>query len=204
MWLDPSKEDVYKYVTAIANDAYAQGFDEINLDYVRYPSDGITDLGDRPQTAAARVATVGNFFAYVDEHIRNESHIPLSADIFGETLTARDDMGIGQKVESIAQHVDYVCPMIYPSHFAHGSYGYKNPAEYPYQIIHHALADGILKLTAAAIPTTVLRPWVQDFDLGAVYTASMVQSQTDAASDLEVHDWLYWDPRTVYTQAALQ
>ena len=145
--------------------------------------------------------TIASFFTDIDTTLRQKDHITVSADIFGLTMSATDDMGIGQKVELIAPHVDYVCPMIYPSHFADGSYGFKNPAEHPYEIIHKALTEGMAKLTAANISTTKLRPWLQDFNLGAIYTADMVQAQIDATLDVGLNSWLMWDAGNKYTSS---
>jgi hypothetical protein len=113
-------------------------------------------------------------------------------------------MGIGQKLVLIAPHVDYISPMIYPSHFADGSYGFKNPAEHPYDVIHDALNDGIAKLTAAGIPTTKLRPWLQDFNLGAIYTPDMVQAQITATNTLGIQSWLFWDAKNLYTSSVFK
>jgi hypothetical protein len=200
-YLQENNTDVWHYTESIAEDAYAQGFDEINLDYVRFPSDG--DLNDINESTFTqnKEDTIASFFADIDSRLRQKDHIPVSADIFGLTMSADDDMGIGQKLELIAPHVDYVCPMVYPSHFADGTYGYKNPAEFPYQIIHTSLSDGIAKLAAVNIPADKLRPWLQDFNLGAIYTAGMVQDQITATNDLGLHSWLMWDASNKYTSS---
>jgi len=200
-YLQANNADVWHYTESIAEDAYAQGFDEINLDYVRFPSDGNLKNIDESTFTQNKEDTIASFFADVDTTLRQKDHIPLSADIFGLTMSATDDMGIGQKLELIAPHVDYVCPMIYPSHFANGTYGYKNPATHPYDMIHKALTDGMAKLTAANIPTTKLRPWLQDFNLGAVYTAQMVQTQITATNDVGLKSWLMWDASNKYTSS---
>ncbi|HTH92918.1 MAG TPA: putative glycoside hydrolase [Candidatus Paceibacterota bacterium] len=204
LYLRADSPDVWHYTERIAEDAYAQGFDEINLDYVRFPSDGNLSDIDESTFTKDKEHTIEDFFADVDAHLRGQDHIPLSADIFGLTLSANDDMGIGQKLELIAPHVDYVCPMIYPSHFANGSYGYKNPAEHPYDIIHTSLTAGIAKLKAITIPETKLRPWLQDFNLGAIYTPDMVQAQITATNDVGIQSWLMWDPRNLYTSSVLK
>lgn len=201
-WLRPDSQKVWDHTIAIAHDAYAQGFDEINLDYVRFPSDGPLAMLDTSMIKKSRAHTIKDFFAYMDTSIRG-SRIPLSADIFGLTMSAKGDLGIGQILEFIAPHVDYVAPMIYPSHFAAGSYGYAQPAKHPGEVITRALGDGMQKLNAANIPTTILRPWLQDFDLGAVYTADMVRAQIDASEELGVNSWMLWDPANTYTEEGL-
>lgn len=212
VWKDPKgnaylradSPNVWHYTESIAEDAYAQGFDEINLDYVRFPSDGDLKDIDESTFTKNKEDTIADFFADIDSRIRGQDHIPLSADIFGLTMSATDDMGIGQKVELIASHVDYVCPMIYPSHFANGSYGYADPAAHPYEIIHTALVHGIAKLQAIDIPKEKLRPWLQDFNLGAIYTPAMVQAQITATTELGIQSWLMWDPRNIYTSSVLK
>ena len=212
VWKDPhgisylraDSSNVWHYTESIAEDAYAQGFDEINLDYVRFPSDGdIKDI-DESSFTQSKEDTIASFFADVDTRLRQQDHIPLSADIFGLTMSTNDDMGIGQKVELIAPYVDYVCPMIYPSHFANGTYGYANPAEHPYEVIHTALTHGIAKLQAVNIPKDKLRPWLQDFNLGAIYTPDMVQAQITATEDLGIQSWLMWDAGNIYTSSVLK
>ena len=197
-WLRPNSTVVWDYIASIARDAYGQGFDEINIDYVRFPSDGNLKAIDMSSFSQNRVGTMTDFFTFVDTEIRGKG-IPVSADIFGLTLSATGDLGIGQELEAIAPYVDYVCPMIYPSHFWEGSFGFAKPAEHPYEIITRALSDGIAKLTAANIPTTKLRPWLQAFDLGALYTPAMVQAQVQATTDLGITSWLFWDPKNLYS-----
>jgi len=200
-YLQPNNTQVWHYTESIAEDAYAQGFDEINLDYVRFPSDG--DLSDINETGFTqnKEDTIASFFVDIDNTLRQKDHIPVSADLFGLTMSANDDMGIGQKLELIAPHVDYICPMVYPSHFADGTYGFANPAANPYDIIHKSLSDGMAKLTAAGIPTSKLRPWLQDFNLGAIYTPAMVEAQITATNDLGLHSWLMWDASNKYTSS---
>lgn len=204
MYLQPNNTDVWHYTESIAEDAYAQGFDEINLDYVRFPSDGTLDNIDESTFTKSKEDTIADFFTNIDTTLRQQDHIIVSADIFGLTMSATNDMGIGQKLELIAPHVDYVCPMIYPSHFANGTYGYAQPAEYPYDMIHKSLTDGMAKLTTANIATAKLRPWLQDFNLGAVYTSEMIQSQITATNDMGLQSWLFWDPKNLYTASVFK
>lgn len=198
-WLRADAESVWEYTVAIAHDAYAQGFDEINVDYVRYPSDGNLDTIENRAGPTVRAETIEQFFVYLDEYIRGVG-IPLSADLFGLTMTAVGDIGIGQELLRIAPHVDIIAPMIYPSHFAPESYGISSPAEHPYEIIEYALADGINKLATIGIGPEKLRPWLQDFDLlGVPYTPAMVADQIRATEEHDIPGWLIWDPKNTYT-----
>ncbi|MEO5646030.1 MAG: putative glycoside hydrolase [Candidatus Paceibacterota bacterium] len=200
-WLRADNPKVWSYIESVAEDAYAQGFDEVNMDYVRFPTDGALKNIDTSTFTKPKQDIIAEFFAHLDTTLRQKDHIPLSADVFGLTVSAKDDMGIGQKLELIAAHVDYICPMIYPSHFASGSYGFKNPADHPYDVISKALLDGNATLTAANISTTKLRPWLQDFNLGAIYTPAMVQAQITATDDVGIKSWLMWDASNQYTSS---
>jgi hypothetical protein len=203
-WLLPNSKVVFEYNLAVARDAYEQGFDEINVDYVRFPSDGNLKALDKSEILKSRAETMKDFFVYLDTELRQKG-IPLSADLFGLVMSATDDIGIGQELTLIAPYVDYICPMVYPSHFWDGSYGYDVPAKYPYEIIHRSLSDGIKKLTIAGVFTDEIskkiRPWFQEFDLNGVpYTTEMVYEQTRAAKELGVQSWLFWDPRNEYNE----
>ncbi len=196
-WLRPDSAAVAEYTATIARDAYAQGFDEINLDYVRFPSDGELKYIDLSTFTKNKAETMQDFFRTMREALAG---IPLSADVFGLTMSARDDVGIGQKAVLIAPQVDALAPMLYPSHFWNGSYGIEVPAEKPYEVMYQALSDGIAKLEAVGIDRDKIRPWFQDFDLlGVSYDASMVRAQIQAAADLGIYSWMMWDPRNDYT-----
>ncbi len=197
-WLRPDSEQVREYVVRIARDAYAQGFDEINVDYVRFPSDGELAYLDTSGFVYSRAETMEQFFIKLRDDLAG---IPLSADVFGLTMSAADDVGIGQKATLIAPHVDALAPMVYPSHFWNGTYGIAVPAAEPYMVIKKSLSDGIAKLDAAGISRDTLRPWLQDFDLlGISYDAAKVRAQIQAAAELGITSWMMWDPTNVYTK----
>ncbi len=199
-WLRPDSEAVQSYINDIARDAYNQGFDEINLDYVRFPSDGALKYIDLTEFKKNKADTMQDFFRAMGTTFRQEG-IPVSADVFGLTMSAADDVGIGQKATLIAPWVDALAPMVYPSHFYNGSYGIPVPAKEPYKVIHTSLSDGIAKLAAVNIPKEKLRPWLQDFDLvGVHYTPEMVEAQIQAAHDLGIDSWVLWDPRNIYSK----
>lgn len=199
-WLKPDSLFVWDYTVSIAKDAYAQGFDEINLDYVRFPSDGpLSSLDIAENTTLYRSETMQSFFEYMDQRIRNEGII-LSADLFGLTMSATGDIGIGQNLEMIAPYVDYIAPMVYPSHFGIGTYGIESPSHYPYEIIYRSISDGISKLEKIGIPKEKIRPWIQDFNLlGVTYDYEKVHAQIKALNDIGLYSWLVWDPKNTYT-----
>ena len=112
-------------------------------------------------------------------------------------------MGIGQVWERALAHFDFIAPMIYPSHYPNGHAGYKNPAAHPYEVITRALKGAVGKTKAVNAPITKIRPWLQDFDLGAVYSKELVRAQIQATYDTGLNSWMLWDPGNKYTQSAL-
>lgn len=203
-FLDPSKKEVWDYTVAIARDAYAEGFDEINFDYIRYPSDGdIKNMNYHLAEGKTRADNIEAFFKYLHQEVKKDVNIPMSADLFGLTTEARDDMGIGQLWEKALPYFDFLAPMIYPSHYPPGQNGFKNPADHPYEIIHTALVGAITKTKAQNTDIHKIRPWLQDFNLGAVYTKDKVQAQMKASNDLGLTSWMLWDANNKYTPSAL-
>lgn len=199
-WLDPGSEEVWRYVLLIGEEAYGRGFDEINFDYVRFPSDGKTKEYSRPISKNDLLPqTLGKFFSYVDTHKK----FPISFDIFGMTTTAADDMGIGQLYEEIIPHGDGVYLMTYPSHYSSGVFGFKNPAEHPYEVISQAVTSAVTRAENKGIDTRKLRIWVQDFNLGATYDKAKVLDQIHASTKAGIDSWVLWDPRNKYTKDAL-
>ena len=205
-FLDPTKKEVWEYTVAIAKEAYANGFDEINFDYIRYPSDGnMKDLNYHLKEGATRSDNLEAFFTYLHGEVKKENNIPMSADIFGLTTEVNDDMGIGQVWEKVIPYFDFVAPMVYPSHYPNGQYGFKNPAEHPYEVITHSMKGAILKTNKMqGQDIHKIRPWLQDFNLGAKYTKEMVRAQIKALNDQGLESWMLWDPRNVYTKDALE
>ncbi len=205
---NPYSKEVWDYNLSLAEDAAARGFDEIQFDYVRFPSDGpLREIsypdGHNEDKAAALISS------FVEEAGRRLApyNVKLSVDVFGLT-TLRDDVGIGQNFKQLIDRVDYISPMIYPSHYWKGSYGYKNPNSAPYEIIRHSLRDAIKKSVdqtqTEAIIKGKIRPWLQDFTLGnPPYGAAEVRIQIKAANDLGISEWLLWNPSVRYTKSAL-
>ncbi len=207
-FMDPSKQEVWDYNLAIIKDAYAQGFDELNLDYIRYPSDGnIKDINYHLVDGKTRADNIKSFFEYINREAKKDNPIVLSADLFGlvtVTTSATDDLGIGQILEHALLHFDYVAPMVYPSHYATGWHNFKNPAVHPYDVIKISMDSAVVKAKAINVPASKLRPWLQDFDMGAKYTPDMVRAQIKATNDAGLTSWMLWDPANTYTVSALE
>lgn len=203
-FLDPSNEEVRKYIFALAKESYAHGFDEINFDYVRFPSDGkISDIA-YPNTngTTTRADIIKSFWQELHDTLSGTG-IVTSADLFGLVTTSTDDLGIGQVLENALPYFDYVCPMVYPSHFANGWNGFANPAEHPYDVIKISMSKAVERAKALGVDPLKLRPWLQDFNLGATYTADMVRAQIKGTYDSGLDSWLMWSAANTYTKSAL-
>lgn len=199
-WLDPYNKKNWEYIGQIVDFALDQGFPEIQLDYVRFPSEGKAATQVFPAKAAYPDKTakpedvVAAFATYIGERVKKRG-AAYSADIFGIISIGKVDQGIGQELEKIAGPFDLVCPMVYPSHFAKGEYGVKDPSNSPYAIVSKSLADYKRRL-----PDKPIRPWLQDF-FG--YGASQIQGQIKAAKELGYEEYLLWNAQNRYVEAAV-
>lgn len=205
-WLDVSQQEVWDYTIALASEAYATGFDELNFDFVRFPTDGeLSQIRYRNYDPykETRAEALRKFFVYLHDHIKDIG-APSSANVFGMVTTNDDDLGIGQVMENIAPYVDYVSPMLYPFQYPTGWMGYKKPATVPYKVVKISLDSGIKKIEALGFDKNKIRPWLQDFDLGATYTSSMVKAQHSAVYDTGLNSWMMWDASNKYTLSAYQ
>lgn len=203
-WLDASSKEVWNYVAAIAKDAHEVGFDEINFDYIRFPSDGeISDMTFPISGTRSKPEVIKEFFSYLDSHMKTAG-ITTSADIFGMTTTATDDLNIGQVLENALPYFDYIAPMVYPSHYPDGFNGWANPNAHPYELIQHVMKSGVDRAIAASTTPLKLRPWLQDFSMGAPsYGKKEVEDQIQATYDVGLTSWMLWDPGNKYAGGAL-
>lgn len=204
-WLDMEAREVWDYTFLIAKEAERRGFDEINFDYIRFPSDG--DTGDMSfpfynPDEKSKAEAMKDFFIFLEEK-KKELKVPISADLFGMVLTETNDLNIGQVLENALPYFDYVAPMIYPSHYPNGFNGWRNPATVPYELLTYVLDSGVNRAIDASTTPDKIRPWLQDFDLGANYTAEMIRAQKQAVYDSGLSSWMMWSPSNHYTRAAL-
>jgi hypothetical protein len=203
-WLDPTIKDNWKYNLDIAKEAIDLGFDEVNFDYVRFPSDGQMALMKFANLAnTTRAAVMKNFFAYLYNNLKDEPAY-ISGDLFGFTTERTDDMQIGQVIEDAALYFDYVCPMVYPSHYPSGYLNFTNPAAHPYDVVKIALTKGEESLSVVKNVRAKIRPWLQNFDMGAVYTPEMIDFQIKAAKEAGAYGYTLWNARNVYGYAPKQ
>ncbi|OGF62066.1 hypothetical protein A2926_03225 [Candidatus Giovannonibacteria bacterium RIFCSPLOWO2_01_FULL_44_40] len=203
-YVDPASREFWDYIVRVARAAEQIGFDELNFDYIRFPSDGnMSDIKFPVSITRNKVEVLSEFFAYLDSQLSDLS-VPISADVFGMTTTNYDDLNIGQVLEAIAPHFDYIAPMVYPSHYPPTFRGYKNPAAHPYEVVHYSMSKAVERLLAASTTPAKLRPWIQDFDLGATYDAAKVRAQIQAVYDSGLTSWMSWDAGNKYTRDAYQ
>ena len=202
-WLDPSAPGVAEYIASIAGDLADKGFDEVQLDYVRFFSDGDYSVAatNLPNTQSFRLPAIGRVLRVVSQEL-DRTRTFLGADVFPISFIVPDDQGIGQRPEVIMPYVDYFCPMVYPSHYGPGVFGFEVPNNFPYEVIDETLQ--IMNEQAEGHPV-VIRPWIQDFGYGPFppYTADQVRAEFQAAADNGAMGWMIWNARARFTEAAL-
>lgn len=204
-WVDPANKQVWEYNLDIAQKTLELGFDEINLDYIRYPTDGDLNNIVYPSwdKVTPREIVLRDFLRWFKQGLKTKSpYVILSIDVYGETFL-RDFAGsTGQRMTILAPEVDVVAPMVYPSHYRSGNFGLSNPAAKPYEVVKGTLEKGKTLFTNS--PNTLVRPWLQDFHLGATYTPQMVRAQINATTDAGYdYGFMLWNPKNIYSESAL-
>ena len=202
-WLDPSAPGVAEYIASIAGDLAAKGFDEVQLDYIRFYSDGPYDVADTnlPNTQSFRLPAIQRVLRVVSQEL-DATRAFLGADVFPIPFIVPDDQGIGQRPEVFMPYVDYICPMVYPSHYGPGVFGFEVPNQFPYEVIDETLQ--IMNRQKEGLPV-VIRPWIQDFGYGPFppYTADQIRAEMEAAAANDARGWMIWNARATFTEAAL-
>ena len=198
-WVDPYNKNSWDYILDVAERAAQLGFDEIQFDYMRYPTEGNTSLCRFSQAHNKENAqkNIANFLIYARKRL-SKYNVKISADLFG--LTTNNDMGIGQDINLIAENVDYIYPMMYPSHYYSGEYNIKDPDSNPYKTINRGLKQAINK-TKYNYPK--IRPYLQDFSLRYKYGPVEVRSQIMALKNNMLDSWILWNPSCKYSWEAL-
>lgn len=230
-FIDPGATEYWDYMIDLGKASYAVGFDEINYDYIRFPSDGdMSNIKFSRTGTTTKAAVMKKFYAHLAKGM-HEAGIPISADLFGMTTTNTDDLNIGQILEDALRYFDFVAPMVYPSHYPTGFNGWKNPNDVPYGVVKFSMERAVTRANALEqkesgwvasrmstttgatassspkfVPTGIyaskLRPWIQDFDYGKVYTEADVRAQKKAVYDAGLTSWMTWDPSNKYTPSA--
>lgn len=204
-WLNPYNREAWDYVISVAREAAKAGFDEIQFDYVRFPTDGDMDAIVYPgKDDRKREQVIADFLAYARQELRPYK-VWVSADVFGLVTSFKDDQGIGQLLEPISHSLDVISPMVYPSHYTPGNLGVPNPNAMPYETVHRSMLDAKERWEAAGLTGKVtMRPWLQDFSWGHDYGPAEVRAQIQATYDAGYEEWLLWNAANVYTEEALE
>ena len=205
-WTDSTQPEVRAYNIAIAVEAAKAGFDEVQFDYVRFPDSNSKLIVHGPSDEPGRIQAISSFLG--DAHAALVPYnVFLSADIFGYTFWNTNDTGIGQQLNHLVDKVDYLCPMLYPSGFAHGIPGHTKPlasTDDIHDTIKLTLDRGIKRTD---INPERLRPWLQAFrDYafgGVVFGPEQVATQISAADADHTDGWSLWNPRNVYSGIGL-
>ncbi len=197
-WTDPYRTEVWEYNVALARELAGLGFDEVQFDYIRFPTDGDTrDIVYAEETSIEKqYATIAAFLQYAYQEIAPTGAF-ISADVFGYAAW-RKMWEQGQDISLMTHYLDYLCPMAYPSHYSPGELGCANPNACPYEIVLETLRRAYAQMIEGQ--RSRLRPWLQDFDLGPpAYGPAEVQAQILAAHDMGASGWLLWNAGNVYT-----
>lgn len=224
-FLDVGGNASWDYIVAIAKDAYGIGFDELNFDYVRYPSDGNMKDTVYSLSTGTKQEQLEKFFVYLSDEMKKIGAV-TSVDLFGMTTTNTDDLNIGQVLERALPHFDYVAPMVYPSHYPPNFNGWKDPNKVPYELLKFVMSRGAERTVATSTTIHVLgatpvasttpqlyekpsydprklRSWIQDFDYGGNYDIAEVKAQIKGTYDAGLTSWMIWSPSNKYTVGAL-
>ncbi len=228
-FIDVGAKPFWDYIVALSKESYSIGFDELNFDYVRFPSDGnMKDIDFTWDQGKTKAEALREFFEYLHGQLKGTG-IVLSVDLFGMTTTNTDDLNIGQILENTLPYFDFIDPMVYPSHYPAGFNGYKNVNAHPYDIVKFSLDRAVARAAATtttinlygsklvlpassttpalwskpSFPASKIRPWLQDFDYPVTYTPEMVKAQIQATYDAGLRSWLLWDAGNKYTPSVL-
>ena len=197
-WTNPYDKRVWDYNVSIAEVAARAGFDEIQFDYVRFPTDGDVESIVYPgKTATPPGWVIAEFVHYAATRLKPLG-VRVSTDVFG--LAATRDLGIGQIPRRLAKYLDAVYPMVYPSHFGSGEYGLEDPNGSPGATVEWSLSDYRQELKKGKAE---LIPWLQDFSYGRTYDLADVRAQIEAARLMGARGYLLWNPLGIYTPGAL-
>jgi len=218
-FISPLAKPYWEYVVELSKESYeVMGFDELNYDYIRWPSDG--PMSDVVYPNVSRAQAIEEFWKHLRASLK-DTGLVMSADLFGMVTTNTDDLNIGQQLERALPHFDYIMPMMYPSHYPKGWNGLSNPNLFPYEVIQYAMSAAARRTQATETPVPTLagvpiastspqlytkesysplkqRPWLQDFDYGKDYTEADIKAQVKGTYDSGLTSWIFWDPANKY------
>jgi len=209
-WVDAYNDSVWIYSAQLAQEAAQMGFREVQFDYVRFPDEPrermATAIFPAHRSGQTKREAVREHVALLKDRLRPFG-VPVTFDIFGLTASVTTgDLGIGQVWEDFVSVADVVLPMVYPSHYYRGAFGYAWPNGQPYHIVHSALTDALQR--SRPLPGSAeIRPFLQAFTLGRRlprYTPFEIREQIRAVEDLGITSWVLWNPRSVYQRGSLR
>jgi len=207
-WVDAYNDSVWIYSAQLAQEAAQMGFQEVQFDYVRFPDEPrermATAIFPAHRPGRTQREAVREHVAMLKDRLR-ASGVPVTFDIFGLTASATGDLGIGQVWEDFVSVADVVLPMVYPSHYYRGAFGFAWPNGQPYRVVRSALTEA-LKRSEPLPGSAEIRPFLQAFTLGRRlprYTPFEIREQIRAVEDLGITSWVLWNPRSVYQRGSL-
>lgn len=198
-WVDPFRREVWDYNIAIAKIAAEMGFDEVQFDYVRFPDNRGTGFS-QPANENSRTEAITGFLKAAYKAL-TPYNVFVAADIFGYVCWNTNDTDIGQKIAPIAEAVDIMSPMVYPSGYHLGIPNYRKPVDHPYEIVLLSLKRARERTNTSPLR---FRPWLQAFRdyafKGGDFAEDRMRTQIKAAEDFGASGWLFWNPRNIYPQ----
>lgn len=205
VWVSPHDRNLWEYNIFVAKEAAKAGFNEIQFDYVRFPAsdggklDSVLDYKNTKKESKAK--TIQKYLEYAREELA-EYKVYISADVYGQIGSVQDDMALGQYWEAVSSEVDYISPMMYPSHYGKGVYGLSVPDANPYKTIYYSTKDSINRNNNIDNPA-IIRPWIQAFTAKWVkghikYGPEEIKEQIKALSDLGIDEYILWSPTNKY------
>lgn len=214
-WINPYREEVWDYLVEIGTQAAAMGFDEVQFDYIRFCTEkGVNDVvfDEADTRGRSKTDVITEFTAYASQQLAPRG-VFVSADVFGAIIGSEvDAQSVGQIYVDMAKNLDYICPMIYPSHYGDGNFGIEHPDTEPYRTVLAALQGSARELAEAEQEggdLAVVRPWLQDFTASYLdhyieYGPEEIQAQIQATYDAGYEEWLLWSAACSYTWDGLE
>lgn len=213
-WVNPYRQEVWDYLVEAGTKAADAGFDEIQFDYIRFATDSTMRevvFGEEETKGRSKTDIIAEFTEYAFDKL-TPLGVFVSADVFGAIIGSEEDAGaVGQIYGEMAQNLDYICPMIYPSHYGDGNFGLDHPDMHPYETILGALQKSEAELSAypAEERQAIVRPWLQDFTATYLkhhikYGNEEVRKQIQAVYDAGYEEWILWNASNNYHYGGLE
>ena len=206
-WINPYKKDYWDYIASVAERCADDGFDEIQLDYVRFCTEkGMKEVQYPEEAETNKTQIITEFVQYMSDRLANKQ-VFFSTDVFGTIIGSYvDSTAVGQDYSDMAASVDYMCPMIYPSHYGDGNFGIEHPDTDPYKTIYSALRSSQKELALVKSGDNyqaTVRPWLQGFTASYLqhyipYEKEQFRAQIQAVYDSGYDEWLFWNAGSNY------